>query len=348
MARLDRLAPVKEVAQVAAVIGREFSHELLAAVAPLPRATSCGTRSTGWSAAELVFRRGAPPDATYAFKHALVRDAAYQSLLKSRRQQLHARIAAVLEERFPETAAAEPELLAHHCAEAGSAERAVALLAAGGGAGDRALGQPGGDRPLRAGGGAAPRACRPRPSGRGPSSRSSSPRASRSAPARATPRPRPSGCSCGPASSARSWATGSAGARAPRLVGASTTWPGGGGTRPGSRTGSTPPRRASRTASSWPCASTSIGATLLFRGEPTEASRRLRGGAAPLRRGRPRRSHPALGPRHRDAGPWSSRRWRSGSSACPSRRCARATRVWRSRAAWRTPSRSPRCSPSAR
>ena len=90
MARLDRLAPVKEVAQTAAVIGREFSHELLAALSPLPE-DKLGEALDQLVASELIFRRGAPPEATYSFKHALVQDAAYQSLLKSRRQQLHAR-----------------------------------------------------------------------------------------------------------------------------------------------------------------------------------------------------------------------------------------------------------------
>ncbi len=96
MARLDRLAPVKEVAQIGAVIGREFTHELLAAVAPMS-GSQLGDALDQLVHSELVFRRGAPPDATYSFKHALVQDAAYQSLLKSRRQQLHARIAGVLE-----------------------------------------------------------------------------------------------------------------------------------------------------------------------------------------------------------------------------------------------------------
>ena len=82
MARLDRLAPVKEVAQIAAVIGREFSHELLAAVSPLSEA-ELGAALDQLVASELIFRRGTPPDATYSFKHALVQDAAYQSLLKS-------------------------------------------------------------------------------------------------------------------------------------------------------------------------------------------------------------------------------------------------------------------------
>jgi predicted ATPase len=124
MARLDRLAPVKEVAQTAAVIGREFSHELIAAVSPLAGA-HLDDALNQLIASELIFRRGTPPEATYSFKHALVQDAAYQSLLKSRRQHLHARIAEVLEERFPEQAEAEPEVLGHHCTEAGLFERAV-------------------------------------------------------------------------------------------------------------------------------------------------------------------------------------------------------------------------------
>lgn len=124
MARLDRLASVREVAQIGAVIGREFSHELLAAASRLPeleleRATS------ELVAAGLVFRRGGASQASYAFKHALVQDAAYGSLLLSRRQQLHARIARTIEERFPETVAAEPELLAHHFERADLREKAV-------------------------------------------------------------------------------------------------------------------------------------------------------------------------------------------------------------------------------
>jgi predicted ATPase len=94
LARLDRLAAVREVAQVASVLGREFSFELLAAVAPQDEA-ALGEAMTQLCAAELVFCRGTPPAATYSFKHALVQDAAYQSLLRSRRQRLHARIAAV-------------------------------------------------------------------------------------------------------------------------------------------------------------------------------------------------------------------------------------------------------------
>jgi class 3 adenylate cyclase/predicted ATPase len=124
LARLDRLAPVKEVAQIGAALGREFPHALLAAVADRPDA-ELQTALDQLVASELVFRRGIPPEATYSFKHALVQDAAYGTLLKSRRQQLHARIAQVLEQRFPEQADAQPELLAHHCTQAGLVEQAV-------------------------------------------------------------------------------------------------------------------------------------------------------------------------------------------------------------------------------
>ena len=98
LARLDRLAPVKEVAQIAAAIGREFPRELLAAVARLddPTLDQALARLAG---AELVFHRGMPPDQVYSFKHALVRDAAYASLLRGPRQLIHARIAAALEEQ---------------------------------------------------------------------------------------------------------------------------------------------------------------------------------------------------------------------------------------------------------
>jgi class 3 adenylate cyclase/predicted ATPase len=124
MARLDRLATVKELAQIGAVIGREFSHELIAAVADRPQEQlESGLNQLVGS--ELVFRRGSPPDATYSFKHALVKDAAYQSLLKSRRQQLHARLAQVFEERFPGVVETQPELLAYHLTEAGLDARAA-------------------------------------------------------------------------------------------------------------------------------------------------------------------------------------------------------------------------------
>ena len=124
MARLDRLAPVKEVAQTAAAIGREFDHQLLAAVSSSSE-KQLNDALDQLVAAELIFRRGAPPDATYSFKHALVQEAAYNSLLKSRRQQLHARIAQALEEQVPDIAANRPEVLARHSTDAGLTEKAV-------------------------------------------------------------------------------------------------------------------------------------------------------------------------------------------------------------------------------
>ena len=117
MARLDRLPDVREVAQIAACIGREFSYSLLAAVGGRPE-PGLATTLERLAAAELVFRRGTLPAATYTFKHALVRDAAYQSLLRSKRQELHAKIAEVLEARFQNTVEAQPELLGHHFTEA--------------------------------------------------------------------------------------------------------------------------------------------------------------------------------------------------------------------------------------
>jgi class 3 adenylate cyclase/tetratricopeptide (TPR) repeat protein len=124
MARLDRLGPAKKVAQIGACIGREFDHELLAAVVPLPEADLVAALDR-LVAAELVFRRGIPPATTYIFKHALVRDAAYQSLLRKSRQDLHANIAAALEKRFPHTLEARPELVARHFDEAGLFAEAV-------------------------------------------------------------------------------------------------------------------------------------------------------------------------------------------------------------------------------
>jgi predicted ATPase len=124
MARLDRLAPVKEVAQIGAVIGREFSYELLAAVANGSEA-DLGAALDQLVGSELVFRLSAPPEATYAFKHTLIQDAAYQSLLKSKRQQLHARIAQAFEQQFPDASEGGPEILARHLTDAGLAERAI-------------------------------------------------------------------------------------------------------------------------------------------------------------------------------------------------------------------------------
>jgi hypothetical protein len=124
LARLDRLAPTREVAQIGAAVGRSFSHELISAIAgmPQPKLDDALAQLVG---AELIFQRGTPPDAEYTFKHALVQDAAYSTLLRSRRQQLHARIATTLEQKFPQIVAAQPALLAHHCAEASLAEKAV-------------------------------------------------------------------------------------------------------------------------------------------------------------------------------------------------------------------------------
>ncbi|HEV2549265.1 MAG TPA: AAA family ATPase [Stellaceae bacterium] len=124
LARLDRLAPVKHVAQIGAAIGRDFSYSLLEGVArlnsgALREALSQLVRS------ELVFSHGEPPEAVYTFKHALVRDATYDTLLRGPRQELHARIVSVLEERFPEDVEQQPEILAQHCTLAGLSERAI-------------------------------------------------------------------------------------------------------------------------------------------------------------------------------------------------------------------------------
>src|SRR6516225_8703717 len=124
MARLDRLAPVKEIGQIGAAIGREFSHSLLRAVVRRDE-TALKDALAQLEEAELVFRRGEPPEAVYSFKHALVRDAAYESLLKSRRQQLHGHIARTLEERFADVAASEPEIVARHFTEAGLVDSAI-------------------------------------------------------------------------------------------------------------------------------------------------------------------------------------------------------------------------------
>ena len=124
MGRLDRLSATKEVAQRAAVLGREFSYPLLAAVAGLEEA-ALRHGLARLVEAEIVFARGEPPEATYTFKHALLQEAAYGSLLKRTRQQLHARIAQVLEERFPERVASEPEVVARHYDQAGLATPAI-------------------------------------------------------------------------------------------------------------------------------------------------------------------------------------------------------------------------------
>ena len=124
LARLDRLAPVKDIIQIGACIGREFPHDLLERVAATgTERLSAGLRTL--TEAGLVSRRGTPPAASYTFKHALMQDAAYDSLLKSRRAQLHARIARALEDGFADRVANEPGLLAHHHTQAGNLQAAV-------------------------------------------------------------------------------------------------------------------------------------------------------------------------------------------------------------------------------
>jgi len=124
LARLDRLAPVRPVAQIGAALGRKFSHELIGAVAAMPR-QQLDDALEQLVGAELIYRRGSPPHAEYSFKHALVQDAAYGTMLRTQRHVLHGRIAAALEEQFPDIAEQQPELLAHHHTEARSIERAV-------------------------------------------------------------------------------------------------------------------------------------------------------------------------------------------------------------------------------
>jgi predicted ATPase len=124
MARLDRFASVRRVAQIGAAIGREFSYELLHAVSGLAE-DELQTALIRLVASELVFQRGTPPDAIYSFKHALVQDAAYGSLLRNTRQQLHARIAEALEAHSPELMDTQPELFAQHYAEAGLVEKSA-------------------------------------------------------------------------------------------------------------------------------------------------------------------------------------------------------------------------------
>jgi class 3 adenylate cyclase/predicted ATPase len=124
MARLDRLPEAKPVAQLAAAIGREFSYELLHAVSPLPEPQLRGELGRLVDA-ELLYQRGLPPAAQYVFKHALIQEAAYQSLLRSTRQQYHRRIVDVLAERFPQIGELSPELVAHHYTEAGLTAEAI-------------------------------------------------------------------------------------------------------------------------------------------------------------------------------------------------------------------------------
>jgi class 3 adenylate cyclase/tetratricopeptide (TPR) repeat protein len=124
-ARLDRLGPARDVAQVGSVIGREFSYELLHAVSTLPEA-ELQSALEKLADADLIYARGLPPEATYQFKHALIQDAAYGALLKSRRRELHARVVQTIETKMPTLAEAQPQILARHWTDAGEAERAIA------------------------------------------------------------------------------------------------------------------------------------------------------------------------------------------------------------------------------
>jgi class 3 adenylate cyclase len=150
MARLDRLGPAREVAQIGSVIGRGFSYGLLRDVAGMEGAALQAALER-LAEADVLLVQGLPPDSDYRFKHALIQDAAYENLLKSRRQVLHRRVAEILRDRFASTAAAEPEVLAHHFTQAGLNDEAIEWW---GKAGDQALRRsafPGGDRPSRQG-----------------------------------------------------------------------------------------------------------------------------------------------------------------------------------------------------
>ena len=135
MARLDRLGPAREVAQIGSVIGRGFSYGLLRDVAGMEDAPLQAALEK-LADADIVLVQGLPPESDYRFKHALIQDAAYENLLKSRRQVLHRRVAEILRDRFADTAAAEPEALAYHFTQAGMTDAAIEWW---GKAGDQAL-----------------------------------------------------------------------------------------------------------------------------------------------------------------------------------------------------------------
>ena len=145
-ARLDRLGAAREVAQIGAVLGRDFVYALLRDVAEMDEPTLQASLDR-LADADLLFVEGAPPQANYRFKHALIQDAAYESLLKSRRQALHRRAP----RRCVDSASAEPEAIAHHFTEAGLDDLADRMVGQGGRPGAAPLGLPGGDRPSRQG-----------------------------------------------------------------------------------------------------------------------------------------------------------------------------------------------------
>ena len=136
MARLDRLGPAKEVAQVASVIGREFSHELLMAVSTIPE-SDLHSALAKLSESDLIYSRGIPPEATYSFKHALIRDTAYEALLKSRRRELHRRVAIAMTETFPALAETQLEVVARHWTDAGETTKAIAAWRRAGDSGSK-------------------------------------------------------------------------------------------------------------------------------------------------------------------------------------------------------------------
>ena len=149
-ARLDRLGAAREVAMIGAVLGRGFDYPLLRAVAGMEEAPLQQALEK-LAEADILLVEGLPPESEYRFKHALIQDAAYENLLKSRRQALHRRVAETLRDQFPDRAAAQPEMLAHHFTDAGLNEVAIEYW---GKAGDQALaplGLPGGDRASRQG-----------------------------------------------------------------------------------------------------------------------------------------------------------------------------------------------------
>jgi tetratricopeptide (TPR) repeat protein len=129
MARLDRLGPARDVAQIGAVIGAEFSYELLRAVHPIPE-PDLRKALHSLTDAELLYVRGIAPDANYQFKHALIRDAAYEALLKSRRKEVHLRVARTIDAEFPALKEKQPEVLARHWTEAGETERSISAWTA--------------------------------------------------------------------------------------------------------------------------------------------------------------------------------------------------------------------------
>ena len=139
LARLDRLGPAKEVAQVGAVLGSDFSYELLHAIHTIPE-PELQRALRSLTDAELLYVRGIAPDATYQFRHALIRDAAYEALLKTRRRELHRCTADVLAQSFAEITEAQPELLAHHYTEAALTAAGHSSLAKGWAESEPALG----------------------------------------------------------------------------------------------------------------------------------------------------------------------------------------------------------------